>query len=236
MRQNLTTLICVISVAISLLCAATKTQADESIGLDISATWVSQYIWRGIDQLDDDGAIQPSITYSLGDSGLSFNVWGSYSLGNSDDLHEVDYTADYTVPITDSIEFSAGAIYYWLENDSNTIDLYVAATLIDAMFTPSLAVYGDIDEAEGIYANLSGTQEISITENMAVSLGAAIGFWFGYADIEDGFGDLDLSASTSFDLGGGVVVSPKVQYIIVDDDSVNTEDEFVASVEVGIGL
>jgi uncharacterized protein (TIGR02001 family) len=233
MKQNLSNVICAIIVALSVLCAVTETKADDSVGLEISATWVSKYIWRGIDQLDDDDAIQPSITYALGDTGLSFNVWGSYGLDSSENLDEVDYIIDYTFSASDGVDISTGLIYYWLDEFDNTTEVYAAVTLTRLPLTPSLTIYYDIDEADGAYINLAGTYDLLVTETQAVSLGAAIGVWSGYAGIDDGFGDLDLSASTSFDLGGGVTISPEVHYILVDDDSVNSEDEFWVGVGIG---
>ncbi len=52
--------------------------AEGDIGVDIDATWVSKYIWRGFDKLDDKAAFQPSINVDLG-SGFSVGVWGSYA-------------------------------------------------------------------------------------------------------------------------------------------------------------
>ena len=42
----------------------------------MDVTWVSKYIWRGFDILDDKAALQPSVNVDLG-SGLSLNVWAS---------------------------------------------------------------------------------------------------------------------------------------------------------------
>jgi len=52
--------------------------AEGDIGVDIDATWVSKYIWRGIDKLDDKAAFQPSISVDLG-YGFSTTVWASYA-------------------------------------------------------------------------------------------------------------------------------------------------------------
>ncbi len=53
--------------------------AEGDIGVDIDATWVSKYIWRGFDLLDDKAAFQPSISVDLFGSGFSVGVWGSYA-------------------------------------------------------------------------------------------------------------------------------------------------------------
>jgi len=48
-----------------------------SLGTDVDVTWVSKYIWRGIDKLDDVAAMQSSVNFDLYGTGFSFNVWSS---------------------------------------------------------------------------------------------------------------------------------------------------------------
>ncbi len=52
--------------------------AEGDIGVDVDVTWVSKYIWRGFDLLDDKAAFQPSINVDLG-HGFSVGVWASYA-------------------------------------------------------------------------------------------------------------------------------------------------------------
>jgi hypothetical protein len=58
-------------------------QNSGTSSLSINADIMSRYIWRGINLGGSSPHIQPSITYTLGNSGLTFGAWGSYSLGNS---------------------------------------------------------------------------------------------------------------------------------------------------------
>lgn len=67
-------------IAVILLSTAGLALAQEGeLGIDVDATWVSKYIWRGIDMLDDTGAFQPSINFDLYDTGFSFKLWASYA-------------------------------------------------------------------------------------------------------------------------------------------------------------
>jgi len=74
--------------------------AEDKLGIDVDVTWVSKYIWRGFDKLDDKAAFQPSINLDLG-SGFSANVWTSQagSSGSSGlstvDAEEWNYTLAY---------------------------------------------------------------------------------------------------------------------------------------------
>jgi hypothetical protein len=57
---------------------AVETEYGE-LGIDVDVTWVSKYIFRGIDKLDDKAAFQPSVNFNLFDTGLSFGMWASWA-------------------------------------------------------------------------------------------------------------------------------------------------------------
>jgi len=70
----------ILLAAVILLSTAGFVQAQESeLGVTLDVTYVSKYIWRGIDKLDDKAALQPSINIDLYDTGFSFNVWSSFA-------------------------------------------------------------------------------------------------------------------------------------------------------------
>jgi len=68
----------VLGVASLLFTGSAWVQADE-LGVDVDVTYVSKYLWRGIDRLDDKGAFQPSVNIDLFDSGFSMKMWASYA-------------------------------------------------------------------------------------------------------------------------------------------------------------
>ena len=107
-----------------LLCVSTVSVAEESnLGVDFDTTYVSKYMWRGFDILDDVSAFQPSINIDLG-SGFSANIWASYagsggstSAGSSRvNLTEYDYTIAYACTLFESESYAtdvaANYIYY----------------------------------------------------------------------------------------------------------------------------
>ena len=72
----------ILLIAVILLSMAGFVRAEEEkLGVDFDVTWVSKYLWRGIDRLDDKAALQPSIKLDFYDTGLSFKVWASYAGG-----------------------------------------------------------------------------------------------------------------------------------------------------------
>ena len=87
---------------LSSLVAAEKHSTNESdIDISIDVGWVSKYIWRGFDILDDKAAFQPTINADLRKTGITFNVWtsqvGSSGTGSTStvDAEEWRYTVAY---------------------------------------------------------------------------------------------------------------------------------------------
>ena len=66
------------------------------LGVSADVTYVSQYMFRGYDILDDHPAVQPSITLDFWQTGFKFNIWGSYAFKSSlSYLDEIDLTLLY---------------------------------------------------------------------------------------------------------------------------------------------
>lgn len=103
--------------------------ADAKLGIDVDFTFVSKYLWRGYDLLDDKSAIQPSINVDLWGSGFSVNVWASYAGGGGNgttsdrtstfsrvDATEYDYTVAYEHSLFEgqsyATDITANYIYY----------------------------------------------------------------------------------------------------------------------------
>ena len=82
----------------------------EKLAIDIDATYVSKYIWRGYDLFDDHAAFQPSMNLDIFDTGFSVNFWGSIPMGSGSNVHEMvtdginmlqeyDYTFAYSTSL-----------------------------------------------------------------------------------------------------------------------------------------
>lgn len=100
--------------------------------ITFDTTWVSKYIWRGIDLLDDKAAIQPSINMDLG-NGLSANVWASYACASGSstlstvDATEYDYSLTYSGTACEGtageMAYAVSWIYYdFIDQPSNIAD------------------------------------------------------------------------------------------------------------------
>jgi hypothetical protein len=109
-------------VAVILVSAAGLVRAQE-LGVDLDATWVSKYLWRGFDMLDDKAAFQPSVNLDLYGTGFSANFWGSYpgsSKGGGSvstvNRTEQDYTIAYDFTLLEdesyATDITLNYIYY----------------------------------------------------------------------------------------------------------------------------
>jgi hypothetical protein len=58
--------------------AASANAQDKELGVEVGATWVSKYLWYGIDRLDDKAAWLPSVNFDLYGTGLSVGVQAVY--------------------------------------------------------------------------------------------------------------------------------------------------------------
>lgn len=101
---------------------AVETEFGE-LGIDVDATWVSKYIFRGIDKLDDKAAFQPSINLDLFDTGLSFNLWSSFagSSGTSTtstvNAEEWRYALTYAGSVLDGEPYKTNYAVSWVYYD-----------------------------------------------------------------------------------------------------------------------
>ena len=130
----------ILLAAVILICAATLVQAQEDpLGVTLDATWVSKYLWYGIDVLDDKGAFQPSVDVDLFGSGFSINVWASYPTAGGDmnksaanrdgtsriDATEYDYTVAYSTVFSEGdpqeIAVTAHGRYYDFIDQADTV-------------------------------------------------------------------------------------------------------------------
>ncbi len=110
--------------------ATAQNESDMAFTLD--ASYVTKYIWRGFDVLDDKAAFQPSANLDMG-NGWNFNVWSSFAGAskNDGDVSTVDATQmNYTVSYKNTFgencfvtNYNIGWRYYdWVKIDSKNGD------------------------------------------------------------------------------------------------------------------
>jgi uncharacterized protein (TIGR02001 family) len=168
-------------------------------GLDFA--FVNKYVWRGI-LLTDGPVFQPAAT--LGYKGASINIWGNLDLDNVNDnageFNEIDLTLDYTHAIKE-FSLSGGLIYYDFPNTEfrSTLELYVAAG-VDILLQPSISVYFDVDQAQGIYGtlDLSHSFDLADSDSVSCSVDLATSVGLGSSQYVDFYFGVDNAAFTNF--------------------------------------
>jgi hypothetical protein len=202
--------------------------AEDEVSLEITTDLFSEYVWRG-QNLVDDWVFQPG--FSVGYAGLTAGIWGSLDMtdenGFKGDFTEIDYSLDYSgsVPGVDALGYSVGVIYYDFPNTGvdGTTELYWGFSA-DVPLSPSVTVYHDVDEADGIYVSASighsieNAAELGSGSTIGLELGASIGwgnsgyneFYWGTAGSE--LNDLVLSASLPIEVTGWTI-TPSISYV-----------------------
>lgn len=211
----------------------------EGGGFSYQVDFTSRFIFRGIDILSNNNpAIQPSITYTFGESGFSLNVWGSFALserGRCKYLDEIDLTLSYVFKTPEKYSLEVGFINYgyWFSKahkfkDMTTQEFFVKAGLPNVLFSPALSAYYDINQGDGLYLQLSGVHAVALNKKINLDLSAKLGYNAGQwvpEGAKTGFSDLTIGAATPFNVGK-ITLTPFINYTFVFLDAINSDDEF----------
>ena len=114
----------ILTLCMVALLAGPVVAQEGDLGVTVDATWVSKYIWRGFDILDDKAAFQPSIDLNLWDSGFHFTVWTSWA-GSSKgagsvstvNLQEWDYAISYEDTLLEGDQIQTDYTVAWVYYD-----------------------------------------------------------------------------------------------------------------------
>jgi len=230
----------------------------QDVAVTVDATYVTKYIWRGIDILDDVSAWQPSVNFDFG-NGFSANVWASYpgTDGSSDggrvNSTEYDYTLAYSNSINEGCpwktDYTIGWRYYdYIDEPDTAYDMQEGFL---EMSMPEL-IGGGITPHAGYYQmwvakdnNKNGVVGGSIfalgfaydfTLDQAPELPMTFGWDIVYNDgavlntVDHDWTHMVWSLSTSMKCPmTGATIKPAVYFQNSMDDSVNTQDELWAS-------
>ncbi len=169
------------------------------LGIDVDATWVSKYIWRGLDWYDDKAAFQPSINFDFFDTGLSLNVWASWPgastpgyLGYGPD-EQWHYTLTYANSILDGEQYKTnyaiGWRYYNFADMSNKVlDMQ---EFFAALSWPDICPAGIVPRYTAIWMWPSKSNNLANQALSALGLGDVTGwihiFGLGYDLTVPGF-------------------------------------------------
>jgi uncharacterized protein (TIGR02001 family) len=228
------------SIRIGLIVLALSPKVFGGIGFQTDVTFVSRYIWRGFDTIvDDQPAIQPSLTISFGKSGLWLNLWSASALADTNFV-ELDFVAGYDRQLFRYLTLSLGAGYFtfpsmpgYPDQNSTTPEAYAGITARSFPFSPALILYYDFNLGDGLYATLSLENDFRLKRRMIHS-SVLLGYTNQYQDlgVDPDLSDICLGISTDFHLML-VTLTPSVNYVFVPNKTINDEDEVWVGLSVG---
>lgn len=151
-----------------------STQALAGASANIGAT--TNYLWRGVTQSDDNGAIQGGLDYAA-DNGLYVGTWLSSmkAIGGKNGT-EVDVYAGYKKELANGFAYDVGAVRYQYPNNAfpNFSEAYVKGSYkgVGAEVDYTLAGKGtDFNQKGDVYYGLGYTGKIKDD----LSYGAKVG-------------------------------------------------------------
>jgi len=241
MKERMFLFIGVFLLGVSACCGQEAEKDKLMVHFEVTADFFSKYIWRG-QNLSDDPVFQTGINLSY--SKLTATIWGNMDLtyinGNSGDFSELDYCLDYSseVPGIKGVEYSIGAAYYSFPGTKvkDTTELYWGLNF-DLPLTPLIAVYHDVDEADGTYAFFAVRHSIiriaELGPNMPVGMqiGTSLGWGSGsynkyyWGNDQSELNDLTFSVSFPVEIAGWSV-APSLNYVTLLSDDIRDTDAY----------
>lgn len=159
-----------------LLASLFTLSAPVSADVTANVALVSNYVFRGVSQTNDDPTVQGGLDYK-GDSGFSLGIWGS----GVDEGFEVDFYGAYNYNVDNGVGFGAGIVQYEYTDDqfSDSIsEIYLQGRLN----VVSLTYYdGSINHAtnDEEYAYLNLSFDFKYEDQ-------GFGFFWGNTDFDNG--------------------------------------------------
>ncbi len=199
---------------------------DKKLSVDLSADFVSRYVWRGIN-LSESPSVQPNLAFSA--KGLSIGTWASYSFAR-EAFQEVDLFLTYeTKHLTFTVNDyynpldSIGTIgdYFHLKNKSTRHTLEGAVTLTGSdnfpiSFTTAVMFYGNDKDENG--KNLYSTYfELGYAAKIqAMEVSPFLGFTLaeGYYAEKANFVNIGVNVVKNIDISDKFQLPLKASFIV----------------------
>lgn len=232
-------------VVVGLMCVlagAVAASAESDVSAGVDAPFVSAYVWRG-QVLSKDAVFQPGLTAST--AGFSVNAWSSMNLDGTDtdgEFTEMDWTVSYDTSF-DMVDVGVGVIQYTFPNTTvvddegngsaakGTVELYATVGLSEVPLAPTLTVYGDVDEIDGVYGVLAVGHSFAISDMVGVDLSASLaladsGYNEGYFGLDEtALNDCLLGLAVPIAATDQLSITPSVSYMFLPDSDLRDAAE-----------
>jgi uncharacterized protein (TIGR02001 family) len=221
----LTALLCLLGISHSSLSAEFHFQAD----------FISRYIWRGFDLNPYKKPVfQPSLAYEFGNSGLSLNLWMSFSFANKE-LNETNLTLAYSRKLSETFSLETGLIHYgWYFapnfrfEDDTSHEAYVSVGMPENLLQPAISLFYDFTNGDGFYVLLETGHYFDLAKSFEADISASLGYnggqWLA-TGTDPGFSDLNIGISLAY-AWNELRIIPFANYTIVLLDAIGKETHF----------
>jgi hypothetical protein len=240
--------------------AGTVSAQENQVDLDVSAAFLTKYIWNGFDRieslgLDQGPVLQPRVSAGLGSSPLRAFVAGSFVVNDASELHETSYGAlieRFSSPFT---KIGLGYTYYddrvvpltgLEDNDSHEIWADVSVRNTAGMETSFGGRYEmsarSAYEPYWVFHGLFGYTSTLVPGNGLTSMGLDMRSFTrilyntqieqeGVELVRRGFSAWQLGVALDLK-AASVQVSPSIHYQFTLEESVNDEDPLWGGINV----
>ncbi|HLB73523.1 MAG TPA: hypothetical protein VJJ98_05855 [Sedimentisphaerales bacterium] len=241
--------------------AGSASARNDELGITLDATYVSRYIWRGMDTYPNNhSAIQPSIDIDFYGTGFGLNTWWSRANGSGfENSEEIDYTLYYWNSLFEdepyATECTIGWVYYSYPDEpkrvANTQEVYASLSwpnIWPGGLVPCYTIVStwpsesgsDVSDYSGWVHILGLCYDLTVpgflpgTKEQILHFSTEAVYNDGAygAEIDHDWSHAVFGISTSFDLGGNLAFTPGFYYQSSWDDSVNTSDEYWTSLSL----
>lgn len=145
---------------------------------ELSTGYDSQYMFRGVDILNDHGLHWTQLTVSA--KGFTIGAWYANGIESDDDFSELDIFGSYTYDLG-PVALEVGGIYYRFPEQegplTDTYEAYVGASYSPIKWiTASLYYYYDFDLFQAHYVQAKLESSIPVTESISIDPWVAVAF------------------------------------------------------------
>lgn len=149
-----------IAAALTLAAPVAASAQENESPYSWNVTAVSDYLFRGVSQTDEDPTLQAGFTYTS-PVGLYAGVWGSgVDFGAGDPKTEVDYLIGYGVDVTERVNFDVLLNRYtYLKSSHQNYNELITTTTLDDTYKLTVAYTNDVwnSSTDGWYFGLGGS-------------------------------------------------------------------------------
>lgn len=245
-------------------------EEPEPLGLTLDLGFASAYNFRGLNmfqsssQWNQNAFLAPSVTWAVGDSGLSLGYWGAFqvvgpNIGSVVDAGigaEQDLIISYSRPLSEGLSAGAGFTAYLYP----FADAAVAGTRLPTYLEPALfatltskvdlgmrvAYYHGVQSAVSayryVYLNPTAGKTFALAERVSLAVSGSLGYKL-FTDRSTEVSqanrvDLLFSVGAPIDVVGGFYLKPSVSWAWTDlpDRSARNEMLVYGGVNAGVGF